>query len=230
MPFQQALWANMLQAWFPGNSTTVQTFGGAVTNVGTISHPALADTNFRTRTLRFVNTSAATAGALASSRPSRTEFARRTGFFVCARVDLVTLQAGMRFFAGITASAASAPTNVDPLANTGAKIGLAINTNTGNLNLIHNAAGAAPTVIDLGASFPVNNTDLWELILFSAPDGASIGYRVRNRTTSVEVSGTLSTNLPAVGTFMGRQIWATNNATAAAVAWGCSAMVAETDN
>lgn len=228
-PFQQALWGNMLHAWFPGNSTTLTTLGGAVTNVGTVSHPALADTNLKTRTSRFLNTSATAAGSLASTRPTRTEFSRNTGFFSVWRGGLSTLQTGMRFFAGVTDGATTAPTNVDPLTSTaGSKIGVACNDSSGTLKLIHNLGGAAPTVVDLG--YAISTTNLFELILFAAPGSAQVGYRFRNLSIVEEgVSGTLSTNLPALATFMGRQIWACNNTVAAAVAWDCSRFVVETD-
>jgi hypothetical protein len=41
-------------------------------------------------------------------------------------------------------------------------------------------------------------------------------------TTDLSTSGSLTTNIPALATLLGRTIWATNNATAAAVAWSLS--------
>lgn len=229
-PFQEALWANMTSAWFPGSGTAIDVWGGAVTNVGTISHPAPTATNLKTKTRRFLNTSAGTAGSLASTRPAVAAASRGTGFFLVFRGGLGTLAAGMRWFAGITSVATTAPTNVDPLTSTtGDKFGLAINNNTGNLQLIHNTAGSAPTVTDLGANFPVNTTNLYELIAFCPPGGTSITWRVRNLSGGFEATGTATTNLPTLATFMGRQIWATNNATAAAVAWDCSRFWVSTD-
>lgn len=71
------------------------------------------------------------------------------------QVGLEALQVGMRSFVGLYDGTPGAPTNVDPLAVTAqGKIGMAINANTGNWNLIHNLSGTAPTAIALGASFP----------------------------------------------------------------------------
>jgi hypothetical protein len=115
------------------------------------------------------------------------------------------------------------PTNVDPTTTTApGKIGLAINVNTGNWKLVNNTTGSAPTVLDLGASFTVNTTDLLELILFSAPNGTSIGYRVTNVSTNAVISGSLTTNLPTNTTFLAPAFWITNNATAASatIDWG----------
>jgi hypothetical protein len=54
-------------------------------------------------------------------------------------------------------------------------------------------------------------------------------YRIKNLQSNLETSGTISTNLPANTAFLGRLMWATNNATAAAVAWDCSRFGLETD-
>lgn len=231
-PVQEAIWANMISAWFPGATTTIETWGGAVTSVGTISHPAISTTNVKTLTRRFLNTSAAAAGSLCSSRPSLFFGSMSTGFFFVFRGGLATLQTGMRWFAGLSDTATSVPTNVDPLTSVaGNKVGLAINASTGNLQLIRNLNGAAPTVIDLGANFPVNTTSIYELILFCPPGGTSISYRVRVNLSAVnEVSGTLTANLPGAAILLGRQIWACNNAAVAAVAWDCSRCFVMTDN
>jgi hypothetical protein len=136
----------------------------------------------------------------------------------------------MRAFVGLTDTATTAPTNIDPTTSTTpGKIGMAINANTGNWNLVHNATGVAPTIIALGANFPVNITDSLELQLFAAPNAATIGYRVTNWTTNLSTTGTISTNMPANTVFLGRTIWATNNATAAAVAWSMSRFYLGTD-
>lgn len=234
-PFQSGIFFNQVSLISAGGATTVGVLGCTVTNVGTISNPTIASTNVKTQTRRFTNTSAATAAALASTRIANLECWRGNaagmgGFFVVCRFGLTTLQAGLRAFFGLSSTATTAPTNVDPTTTTtDAKIGMAINTNSGNWNLIHNTAAAAPTVISLGSNFPVNTTDILEMVLFAKPNDTAITYRIKNLQTGNEVSGTLSTNLPANTAFLGRLMWATNNATAAAVAWDCSRFGLETD-
>lgn len=234
-PFQSGIFFNQVSLISGGGGTTVSVLGCTVTNVGTISHPVIAVTNIKTQTRRFVNTSAATAAALASTRVSNLECWRGNaagvgGFFVVCRFALTTLQAGMRAFFGLSSTATAAPTNVDPLTSpVSSRIGMAINTNSGNWNLIHADGTAIPTIINLGVSFPVNTTDLLEMILFAKPNDTVVTYRIKNLQTNNEVSGTLSTNLPANTAFLGRIMWATNNATAAAVAWDCSRFGLETD-
>jgi hypothetical protein len=94
---------------------------------------------------------------------------------------------------------------------------MAINANTGNWNFVNNVAGTAPTVTPLGASFPVNTTDLYELVMFAKPNDTVINYRVKNLSTGASVSSTtLTTNIPANTTYMAPQFWMVNVAAAVA--------------
>jgi hypothetical protein len=227
-PLQPHVGFNNIAKWMGGATTVATTFAsilgsmpytGASPTAPTI--PALASTSLRNSVYRSTISTGATAGGLAYIRGNALRFWRGNaaglgGFFLVHRFSLSTLQAGMRVFAGLQDTAAN-PTNVDPTTTTTpGKIGLAINANTGNWNLVRNVTGTAPTIIALGATFPVNNTDLMELILFAAPNGANIGYRVTNWSTGATVSGTLTTNIPAATSFMIPTLWITNNATAAA--------------
>jgi hypothetical protein len=231
---QSSLVFNKLSAITPGATTVPTVIGRTMTSLTTISHPVPASTNLKTSTNRITYTSAATAGALTGTRVAVNECLRGNaakigGFYIVDRISLTTLQAGQRGFFGISTSGSTAPTNIDPLASTTAGvIGLAFNLNTGNWQLVRNTAGVAPTVIDLGASFPINNTDIIELVLYTPANNANVYYRVKNLNTDVESTGTLSTNLPLNTAPMGRTNWMTNNATAAAVAFDLLIMSCET--
>lgn len=234
-PFQPNMMFNNISVIGPGGGTAVGVLGCTVTNVGTISNPNITTTNLKTQTRRITNTSAGTAGSLASTRIASLECWRGNaaglgGFFVVARFGLTTTQTGMRMFIGLTDNATTAPTNIDPTTSTTpGKIGMAINASTGNWNLVHNITGTAPTVIALGASYPVDTTSLYEMVLFAKPNDTAVTYRITNLSTAAQTSGTLSTNLPATTTPLGRTCWATNNATAAAVAWDLSRFSLESD-
>lgn len=234
-PIQPNIMFNNISIIGPGGGTAPAVLGCTVTNVGTVSHPNITTTNLKTQTRRFLNTSAATAGQLASTRITALECWRGNvaglgGFFVVARFGLTTIQTGMRMYIGLTDTATAAPANIDPTTSTVyGKIGMAINASTGNWNLVHNITGTLPTVIPLGGSFPVDITSLYEMILFAKPNDVSITYRITNLSTLAQTSGTLSTNLPSSITTLGRLCWATNNATAAAVAWDMSRFSIETD-
>jgi hypothetical protein len=214
--------------WLPSSGTGVSAIGSAPTNSGTVSNPTLATTSLKTSLDRFTVTSATTAGALAYNRSAKLEVFRgnaagRGGFNMVATFSLSTLQTGNRFFVGLSSTANVNPTNIDPLTSTaGSKVGLAFNLSTGNLQLVNNVNLTAPTVLDLGASFPVNNTNVYRLQLFAEPNGSSINYIVENLTTPATASGSLATNIPANTDFLGRVIWMTNNTIAASVAYDVS--------
>ncbi|NTW26928.1 MAG: hypothetical protein HGA36_01245 [Candidatus Moranbacteria bacterium] len=236
--FQSSFGFNRIAMVTPsGTGTTVpQVWGTTITSVGNLSHPALAATSFLTATRRFtLTTSATAAGTLVSSRAPATmawrgNVAGLGGFFFTQRFSLATLVAGNRAFVGLSDSTA-APTNVDPTTSTTpGKIGLAINTNTGNWNWVNNITGTAPTVTALGANFPINITDMYELVIFSAPNGSNITYRVTNLSTGAQTNNTtVSANIPAAATFMVPVFWMTNNATVGTVAMSSAGWYLESD-
>lgn len=198
-------------------TTMFNTWGGNVTNsASTYTNPALATTDFKAAVRRARLTTTATSGNVAYSRPASTMTWRGNaaglgGFFFTTRFGLGATAANNRAYVGLTDSIAN-PTNVDPTTNNGyGKIGVAINTNTGNWNFITNASGTAPTVTALGANFPVNTTDLYELALFSAPNGSTIGWRVKNLGTGNQTSGSVSANMPNNTTFLAPVWWMSTN-------------------
>lgn len=234
-PFQASLGFNRVSMVIPAGGTTMTAFGTVPTNVGTLSNPAPAATSLLTSVRRTTITSAATAPSLSSHRQGvlqvwRGNAANRGGFFFTTRIATRTLQSGNRAFFGL-ADVTTAPTNVDPTTSTTpGKIGIAINANTGNWSFVNNITGTAPTATALGSNFPVNNTDLYELVMYSAPNGSSIGYRVTNLSTGNTTTGSVSTNIPSNTTFLAPLMWMTNNATAASVAFDTTGWYLESDD
>lgn len=227
-PLQAHVGFNNVAAWRGGASTQATTFAAIIGSMpytsaspNAPSIPALASTSLRNQTYRSTMSTGTTSGAITYIRANALRFWRGNaaglgGFFVSHRFALSgTLQTGLRCFVGIADSVAN-PTNVDPTVNSAiSRIGLAINANTGNWNFVHNVAGTAPTVIALGANFPVNNTDLYEVSFFSAPNGSNIEYRIVNWSTNQQTTGSLTTNIPTNTTFMAPLVWITNNAQSA---------------
>lgn len=247
-PLQDGIAFNQLAKW-QANLAVLNAYGAAnFTAVGTLAAVAQASGAARTAVRRVQNTSAATAGALASFHCNSTNLcpvlrgnvAGEGGFRYVARFSFTTLQAGNRGFIGLV-DVNTAPTNVDPLAaatTTPGRIGLGYNSNTGNLQINHTLTATAPTVIDLGANFVIDATSLFELVLFCRPhngtSAGNVGYRVRKYTTAqdnpaFEASGTLSTNLPAGTSLLHPVAWMTNNATAASVVWNIHSITIEAD-
>lgn len=233
-PLQDAIAFNQIASVMPGGTTVMTSLGTAFTNVGTVSHPAPASTNLGTSMRRGLFTSVATAGGLNSHRQTTALVWRGNavglgGFRLVMRFKLDTMQVGQRGFFGLS-SILTAPTNVDPTTLTAQDaIGVSFNLNTGNWKLQNNVTGAAPTVLDLGATFPLDVTSAMELILFAAPNASSVGYRITNMSTTATTSGSLTTNLPTGTAFLAPLLWNTNNATAAAVAFSLYKWTLESD-
>jgi len=238
-PFQASLGFNRVSIVMPAGGTTLTTFvggfGSTFTNTGTANNPTPTSTNLFTSTRRATFSTGTTAGTVASHRQSvlqvwRGNAAGRGGFFYTIRFGTDTLVSGNRAFVGM-ADSVSAPTNVDPTTSTTpGKIGMAINSNTGDWNFVNNITGTAPTVTNLGASFPVNTTDLYQLVMFSPEDGTSITYSVTDISTGATVTASVSTNIPSNTTFLAPNFWITNNATAAAAILDFGGWYMESDN
>lgn len=238
-PVQANLGFNRISLINPAGGSTLTTFvggyGSTFTNTGTANNPTPASTNLLTSTRRATFSSGVTAGTVASHRQSTLQVWRGNaagvgGFFYTIRFGTETLAAGNRAFVGMSDSTA-APTNVDPTTTTApGKIGVAINANTGNWKFVNNATGTAPTVTDLGTAIPVNTTDLYELVLFAAPNSTTINYRVTDLSTGGQVTNSVTTNIPSTTTFLAPQFWITNNATAAAAILDFGGWYLESDN
>jgi hypothetical protein len=72
--------------------------------------------------------------------------------------------------------------------------------------------------VDLGADFEKNQQNgIYELALFCPPNASEVGYRVKRLDAAGEATGTLTTDIPASGTFMAPHLYANNGGTAAAV-------------
>ena len=234
---------NNIRAWRGGGTTTATTFAatvgalpytGASPTAPTI--PALTTANLLTSTYRSTISTGAAAGGLAYIRGNqqivwRGNLADRGGFMVVHRFALSgTLQTGLRCFAGVVEVAAN-PTNIDPTTATApGGIGIACAASTGNWRLVNNVAGTARTALDLGASFPLDNTSLLEVALWCAPNDSGISYQVTNLSTGATTSGKITTNVPANTAFLAPSLWVTNNATAAAQTLDFVSSYVETDD
>ena len=232
--FQSSIAFSNISVIAPGSGTTLTNIGTTSVSIGTVSHSNPTTGNIRNQTRRFVITSAAAAGSFAGTRAALLECWRGNaaglgGFFMVCRWSLKTLQNGNICFIGLF-DRNNAPTNIDTLTDTTRnKIGVAINSNTGNWFFVNNVAGTAPTTQDLGAQFPVDTTSMYEVVIYAAPNSTSIGWKVSNLSNGAIRTGTLTTNIPENTTFLTRQLWFTNNTTAGAVALDCSKFYLESD-
>jgi hypothetical protein len=233
---------NNIRAWRGGATAAAGTFAATIGAMPYSSAsptaptiPALTLTNLPSQTQRSTISTGATAGGIAYIRGNQLLITRGNaaglgGFLAVQRFALSgTLQAGLRAFAGVLDVAAN-PTNIDPLTATApGGIGLATNANSGNWRLVNNVTGTARTALDLGASFPVNNTALMELALWCAPNDSGISWQATNLSTGASATGKLTANIPANTTFLAPSVWVTNNATAAAQTLDFVSVYVETD-
>lgn len=209
----------------PNTAAAMSVFNTAVpTLFGTPSIPAIVSTRLLTSVRTTLFSTGASANTFAGIRSSVLEWLRGSvagtgGFLYISRFGLTVLSTGMKAFIGI-ADITTAPPYVDPLTATGTaatapgKFGMAISTNTGNWSFVNNVSNTTPTVVNLGANFPVDTTSLYELTIYSAPAGSSISYRVVNLSTGNSTSGSVSTNIPLQTQPLGFLTWIDNIAAA----------------
>lgn len=246
-PIQDAVAFNRILKFIPTSGTApgLTSAPPALASAGTITIGNITPTTALGNAVRANYTSTTTAGNVTgvwqtgtSNTVTRATGNGLGGFRYVVRFGLVSLQSGNRGYFGLTDSN-TAGSNIDPLTSTTpGKLGVGFNANTGNLRLINNVTGTAPTTLDLGANFVLSTTSLYELVLFCRPGNGTtagdISYRVRvygsNGDNPVqEVSGTLTTNIPAASTILYPTMWMTNNATAAAVAFTTHGFAIESD-
>lgn len=240
-PLQASLGHNRIQLWqAAGGSTTITALGAtALTVAGTVTAKTTAATNIYTalQSTEWLVTTAATT-AVASFRQSAAAYRVGTnnaaipgGFYYSCRWGPSTGVATTthRAFCGMGSSAA--PTDVEPSTLTNS-IGMGWDSADTNIQIIHNAAGAA-TKIDLGASFPVPTTDrtkMYELVLFSPNSTTqSVGYRVTDLGTNAQVSGVITTNMPSTTTYIGPRTYCSVGGTSSVVGVALCSLYIETD-
>lgn len=203
---------------YPTTGAAIGTVGTATASVGSaqLTTPAITSTSLQTSMRRTNVATLNTGGSTVSVWGGVLEFWRGNaaglgGFTYINRFSLTNIGVGIRIYFGLV-DVTTILSNVDQTtATTPGKIGMSINTNTGNWNLINNVTGTTPTVLNLGASFPVDITTVYEFVLYSPPNGSAVFYQITNLTTSTTTSGSLTTNIPTSSTFLTYSNWITNN-------------------
>ena len=234
-PLQPHFGVNRIATWAPSTSTTINTNGMSRTAVGTAATPTLTTTNLSTSIRRWRMTSAATAGAAAEERSAgwvcwRGNAEGLGGFTYVNRLSMVTLQAtGMGFF-GLIGSVAALSTTLTLSAVVNA-LGIGFERGThANWQIVHNDGAGAPTLIDLGAGFPVaSTTNVLTLYIAAAPNDSAVGIRVVEEVSGAVAEATITTDLPAATQLLSPRNYLNNGTTAAAVAYDCSGVYVETD-
>jgi hypothetical protein len=208
---QASIWGSLVTRWHTQTGTTMGLFGKGSTNAGTLSHPALANTNFLTAMRRVRFASSAGAGSFAGARGVETMVWRGNaaglgGFFFACRFAMATNLANARAFVGLNGATGALTTDL---------CGMSLDSADANWQVITNDNGGAATKTNLGASFVKSTTAVFDLRMFCAPNGSDIFWEASIPATGTASSGTfLNTNLPRNTVFLNPYIWITNNATA----------------
>jgi len=229
-PLQSSLAHKQWGGWFPQIAGTTLNFMGSANGaagVGTYTARTPAATNLATSLHRISVVSGAAGADIATARSTtngslmwRGNAAGLGGFYTSFRfvVADAVLVATANMFVGLSNQTIATEVATSTRINL---IGVGCDNGDTTLQL-YAAGGTAQARVDLGANFPVNTvtTDVYELVLFAAPNGSDVKYRVTRLNTGHTTSGTISVaaNLPANTTFMGPHFVRSNGGTAAAVA------------
>lgn len=227
-PLQPHIGRKHIGRWVPPGGATTPPLADGITApaaTGTQTGRAIAATNLATSLRRLGYVSAAGGGSTTSARNTAAFFYRgdaagRGGFHAVFKfiVSDAALVATANMFVGLNASGAAMG---DVAPSTLANI-IGVGCDNGDTVLQLYAAGAAAQArTGLGANFPVNTVtvDVYELILYAAPNGSTIEYFVRRCNTGHTASGSISAGaaLPANTTFMAQHFFRSNGGTATAV-------------
>ena len=234
-PLQPHFGVNRIAYWAPSSGTTINAIGMPRSGVGTASTPGLTTTNLSTSMRRWRMTSAATADAAAEERSAgwvcwRGNADGLGGFTYVNRLSLTTLQpTGMGFF-GLMGSTSALATTLALSAVVNA-IGIGFQRGThANWQIVHNSGSGSPTLINLGAGFPVDSaTNVLTLFLYAAPNAASVWVRVVEEVSGAIAEVELTANLPAATQLLSPCNYMNTGSTAAAVAYDCSGVYVQTD-
>jgi hypothetical protein len=176
--------------------------------------------------------SAGGAGSSAGTRNGTLQFwfgnaAGLGGFLYIVRFGISLAPATYRWFVGMSATAgAFGNANPSTLQNL---FGFGSDSGDSLIYFMNNAASTT-TKTSTGLSKPVANVDFYEVRMFCAPNTTTVYYSIENTSTSTIVEGSVNSNLPAITTLLGTQIWVNNGTTGTAAAIDVQTQYIETLN
>lgn len=210
-------------ATLPGNNATLTSVGGLPigANAGTTGHPAPSNASLRQSLPRWSGTSAATAGSTYDSsgqgqpRITISNAGGLVGFTQTMRFSVTSTVATQRLMMGLTQYGGTW-NNVDPYSRTFIIV-LGYDASVDSTyQIIHCTSVGASTKVNTGIA--INNTNaVFDFTLANAPGSGDVSWSLKDINSGASASGTLTTNLPPVGTYMYPRIHINNGGTAAAV-------------
>jgi hypothetical protein len=185
--------------------------GGAKTEGGTLSHPALATTNFMTKQRRAQWTNVVTTAnqflglRITDAQCFRSSAANEGGFHFFARFAFPLFPAATRVFVGLASLLTGVQVTGDPSAAAEDHIGLAMDSADTNLTIMAKD-GTTNTKNAIGGGLARAANDTYDLHIFSKQNGTVIGVRLDRVTAAGVVSNlldtTYATNIPRQNIFL----------------------------
>ncbi len=223
-----------MASWLPVVVGNIGTVGINCNNMGMVSVQGIGSGSLAQTMRRWRTTSAATANAACGNHSGiqaclRGSVAGTGGFMFVTRLSLQTLQpTGIGFFG--LAAGNGAPLGTWSLSEVNGGIGIGFDrASHSNWQIVHKAAYAAPTLVDLGAGFPLVTGGVVTLVMRCEPAASSIFYEVTNDVTGEVATYEATTDLPPASQVLSPRLMMNNRATAGAVAYECSGLFIETD-
>jgi hypothetical protein len=207
----------------PGNSTTVTTHGMGHTATGTATARTVATTSLLASLRRVGFVTGNNPGLSAGTRNNALQFCRggfvgtlyEGGIVYRARFGLPQILAGMRWFVGLTGSAAVIG-NVNPSTLTNI-VGFGIDAGDTNVQLMQNDAAGTATKTDTGINGRTLNS-VFDVFLAVWPDSAVWSCYLKRWDVDQYFDDQVTVDMPAQTQLLSPQIWINTGATTGTVA------------
>lgn len=206
-PMQPGLFQNSVWLTSPNTTTTVSTLGGAVTSVGTISHPnpSSSSNGFCTNIVSgAVAGNTAGIGQTVAQVNLAGDVPSCGGFFFVARLwypdaNYGTGATGSRHFVGLTDQTMAVAVSADNPA--GNRLGFTLSTNLSETNWMFTSKnGTTETRVSTGMAFTVGK--LYDFFIYARPGGTTVYWRIDNITDGTTFESSATTNLPGTAVYM----------------------------
>lgn len=238
----QPLLARNKVAWAnpTGNGTTISVIGMTVTATGTATAASVATTNIHQviRRLEYAVTTASTTAVAGwrSGQGAQYHIGSPSSiyggfFFVCrfGRSRGVAANATLRGFTGFS-SLTTAPTDVNPSTTETNAIGVGADSTDTNYQIIYRNGTAAATKVDTGIAKAVaDNTEMYELAMFTSPTSTDIYVQFTRLSDNTVFNHTISTNKPADTTLLAPRGWYSVGGTSSVIGYALASVYIETD-
>jgi len=228
-----------IRKWLPaGNSTTIVADGAAaLTATGTATAANVATTNRHTIIpgLEYLVTAAATTAVAGFRETAAQKFmgnsAGNGGFtFICTFGPATGVATTTnRLFVGFT-SGTGAPTDVEPSTLTN-MFGVGWDAADANIQFMSNDGTGTATKTSLGIAVPTaDRTSVYRLEMYCPPNSTTLTYTFRDLAAGGSVvTGTVTTDLPAVNTLLAARGWMSVGGTSSVIGIALKSLYIESD-